>query len=153
MVNPISIQGNTNYDYEDGFRCERYFRSMIHMYSSVCQIWIHLSDYLRMNVANLRVIRAVIGSVAMVPLTSSGFRHKYGIVLVGNSIARLILNCLRGRFQINAFKLIYIKCSGPHADESIKATLNHLRSLNLGRKDCVVLDLLNNSIPITQSQT
>ena len=106
-----------------------------------------------MNVANLKVIRAVIGSVAMVPLTSSGFRHKYGIVLVGNSIARLILNCFRGRFQKNDFKLIYIKCSGPHADESIKATLNHLRSLNLGRKDCVVLDLLNNSIPITQSQT
>jgi len=74
-------------------------------------------------------------------------------VLVGNSIARLILNCFRGRFQKNDFNLIYIKCSGPHADESIKATLNHLRSLNLGRKDCVVLDLLNNSIPITQSQT
>jgi len=85
-----------------------------------------------MNVANLRVIRAVIGSVAMVPLTSSGFRHKYGIVLVGNSIARLILNCFRGHFQINAFKLIYIKCSGPHAN--VSSDSQPLEKLEFGQK-------------------
>ena len=27
-----------------------------------------------------------------------------------------------------------------------------MRSLNLGRKDCVVLDLMNNSIPVKQSE-
>ena len=54
-------------------------------------------------------------SVAKVPLANLGFRHEGQIVLVGNSIARLIVNCFMGRFQIDSSKLIYIKCSGPRA--------------------------------------
>ena len=106
-----------------------------------------------MNVGNLRVVLATIGSVAAVRLKNSGFRHENQIVLVGNSIARLIVNCFRGHFQIDISKLIYIKCSGPH-DDSIKETLNppEKQKENLGRKNWVELDLINNSILITQSE-
>ena len=66
MVNQISIPGNTNYDFEDGFRCEKYFWSLIQIVQCV-RPDIPLPDYLRMNVGNLRVVPATIGSVARFP--------------------------------------------------------------------------------------
>ena len=107
---------------------------------------------LRMNIGDTRIVPPKVGSVATVALTPSGYRNEGRIVIVGNSIARLIVSCFRGRFQLDSSKLIYIRCGSPRADDSIKDTLISLQNLKLDRRDCVIiLDLMNNSIPVTQS--
>ena len=117
-VNPISVRVKTNYDFEDGFRCKGYFRSLIEVVQRV-RPDIPLTDHLRMNIGDTRIVPPKVGSVASVPLTPSGFRNEGRIVIVGNSIARLIVSCFRGRFQLDSSRLIYIRCSGPRADDSI----------------------------------
>ena len=112
---------------------------------------IPLPDHLRMNIGDTRIVPPKVGSVATVALTPSGYRNEGRIVIVGNSIARLIVSCFRGRFQLDSSKLIYIRCSGPCADDSIKVSLISLQNLKLDRRDCVILDLMNNSVPVTQS--
>ena len=104
-----------------------------------------------MNIGDIRIAPPKVGSAATVPLTPSEFRNEGRIVIVGNSIARLIVYCFRGRFQLDSYKLIYIRCSGPRADNSIKDSLISLQNLKLYRRDCVILDLMNNSVPVTQS--
>ena len=41
--------------------------------------------------------------------------------------------------------------SDPCADDNIKETLTSLQNLKLDRRDCVILHLMNNSVPVTQS--
>ena len=104
-----------------------------------------------MNIGDIRIAPPNVGSVVMVPLTTSDFWNEGSSVIVGNSIAKHIVSCFRGRFQLESARLIYIRCSGPRADDSIKETLTSLQNLKLDRRDCVILDLKNNSVPVTQS--
>ena len=69
---------------------------------------IPLPDHQRMNIGDIRIAPSHVGSVATVPLTTSGFMNEGRIVIVGNSIAKLIVSCFRGRFQLESSRLIYI---------------------------------------------
>ena len=109
-VNPISVRVKTNYKFEDGLRVKGYFRSLIQVVQHV-RPDIPLPDHLRMNIGDTRIAPPKVGSVATVPLTPSGFRNEGRIVIVGNSIARLIVSCFKGRFQLDSSNLIYIRCT------------------------------------------
>ena len=149
-VNPISVRVRTNYEFEDGLRVNGYFRSLIQVIQRV-RPDIPLPDHLRMNIGGSRIAPPRVGSEVTVPLTPAGHRNEGRIVVVGNSIARLIVSCFRGRFQLDSSRLIYIRCRGPRAGDSIKNSLVSLQNLNLDRRDCVFLDLMNNTVPVTQS--